>query len=57
MLISSKPRRRGPDPLILLMVFVVVGLCATISYQVVVYSDASQSRLVRQAPPEVDVGG
>ncbi len=53
----SKRSHRRPDPLFLLMVFVVIGMCATVSYQILVFSDASQAKLARQGAAPIEVGG
>ena len=39
------------------MVFVAVGMFATVSYQVLIYSNAGQSTLARQGPAPAEVGG
>lgn len=39
------------------MAFVAIGMCVTVSYQVLIYSDAGQTIFARQSPPAVQVGG
>ena len=43
--------------MILLMIFVILGMCATVTYQILSRSDADQARLVRQAHADIQVGG
>ncbi|AFL72530.1 hypothetical protein Thivi_0469 [Thiocystis violascens DSM 198] len=57
MLIPSKPSRRKPDPFFLLVVFVAIGMFATLGYQVAIYSVATDNPLATQTPRPAEVGG
>ena len=57
MLIPSRRSRRKPDPFFLLLVFVALGMFATLGYQVAIYSDATENPIATQAPRPSDVGG
>ena len=58
MLIQSKPYRRKTEPFSLLLVVVALGMCVTLTYQVVVYYGVSKIPIARQTPPPPpSVGG
>lgn len=57
MLIPPKRSRRKPDPFLVLVVMVALGVCVTIGYQVVLYSGASEIPIATQAPAPAKVGG
>ncbi|MBK1641226.1 hypothetical protein CKO12_04920 [Chromatium okenii] len=50
MLIPSKPQRRKPDPFMVLLLFVSIGMCVTLTYQVMLYSGASDYPIAIQTP-------
>jgi hypothetical protein len=54
---NSRRRQRKLDPLLFLMLFVIIGMSATVSYQVLIYSSAGQSTLARQGPAPSGYGG
>ena len=56
-MIYRKRLHRRPDPLIVLMFFVVVGVCATISYQILVCAPVDRGEVAAQSPDAVAVGG
>lgn len=55
MRISRHPRR--PDPLVLLIVFVLVGMLSTLTYQLLIEYGARSIPIATQSPPAVGVGG
>ncbi len=57
MLIPSKRSRPKPDPFLLLLVIVALGMFATLGYQVSIYSDATENPIATQAPRPANVGG
>ncbi|WP_242445516.1 hypothetical protein [Chromatium okenii] len=58
MLIPSKPYRRKPDPFLILLLFVSIGMCVTLTYQVILYSGANDNPIATtQTPPTAGVGG
>jgi hypothetical protein len=56
-MIYRKRLHRRPDPLIVLMFFVIVGLCATISYQILACAPVDRSEIARQSPDTLAIGG
>ncbi|MTW20747.1 hypothetical protein [Allochromatium palmeri] len=56
-MIYRKRLHRRPDPLILLMFFVIVGLCATISYQLIACTPVDHSEVAVQSPDAGSIGG
>ncbi len=52
-----KRLRRKPDPLVLLTIFVLLGLSATISYQVLVLAPADRGEMAVQPSAPQGVGG
>lgn len=57
MLISPKRYRRKTDPFSLLLLVVTLGMCVTLTYQVVVYYGVSEIPIARQTPSPTGVGG
>lgn len=55
-MIYRKRLHRRPDPLIVLMFFVIVGLCATISYQLIACAPVDRSELAVQSPEAMAIG-
>lgn len=53
----SKLRRRKPDLLALLIAFVMVGMAATLAYQISVYSGVDLIPIARQTLVPGGVGG
>lgn len=49
--IPAKRHRRKTDPFSLLLVMVALGMCVTLTYQVVVYYGVSEIPIARQIPP------
>lgn len=56
-MIYRKRLHRKPDPLILLMVFVLLGLSATISYQIIALTQADRGEIAVQPTPAAPMGG
>jgi hypothetical protein len=56
MLIPSKRQRRKPDPFIVLLAFVSLGMCVTLTYQVMLYSGAADYPIATQTPSPAPAG-
>lgn len=56
-MIYRKRFRRRPDPLIVLMFFVIVGLCATISYQLIACAPVDRGEIAVQSSDAITIGG
>ncbi|MGQ9660254.1 MAG: hypothetical protein ACUVQI_09265 [Thermochromatium sp.] len=57
-MIYRKRLHRKPDPLVMLTLFVIIGLCATISYQLVVCAPADRGEVAVQSPEAITtIGG
>ena len=56
-MIYRKRLHRRPDPLIVLMFVVVVGLCATISYQLIACVPVDPGEVAAQSPEAGSIGG
>jgi len=54
---TSKRSRRKPDLFSLLLIIVVVGMAATLAYQINVYYGADAVPIARQGPTVGAVGG
>jgi len=49
MLIMTKRSHRKTDPFLLLVLFVAIGMCATLAYQVSVYSGGDRPPLAEES--------
>lgn len=56
-MIYRKRFHRRPDPLIVLMFFVIVGLCATISYQLIACAPVDRGEIAIQSTDAPSIGG
>jgi len=54
---TYKRNRRKPDLFVLLLVVVVVGMAATLAYQINIYYGADAVPIAKQAPGADAVGG
>ncbi|BCU07079.1 hypothetical protein Atep_17560 [Allochromatium tepidum] len=54
---KRKRLHRRPDPLIVLMFFVIVGLCATISYQLIACAPVDRGEIAVQSSEAIAIGG
>jgi hypothetical protein len=53
----SNSSRSKPDLVVLLIAFVMVGMAATLAYQIGLYSGAERTPIAKQAVVPEDVGG
>jgi hypothetical protein len=56
-MIYRKRLHRRPDPLIVLMFFVIVSLCATISYQLIACTPVDRGEVAVQSSEAIAIGG